>query len=107
MSDICDVCGKEQACELMSSGCAPVTYSACSECRNRRAENIDVAALWVHMHAGGSVYDEFLKSLVVWLNGNYVGPSEILSYYEANKDSIIADLDADYELIDMPIEPEN
>lgn len=103
MTELCDICGREALCELISSGCAPVSYTACAECKNRRAENIDVAALWVHMRGYESMPDAHMTSLVAWLDGSYVGCSEILSYYANNKDSIIADLSEEYDLIDLPL----
>lgn len=95
MAGSCDICGRVAECDLISSGCAPVSYSACAECDKRRAENVDVAALWVHLHGGAEIKDEHLIRLVAWLDGRYVGWPEILSYYEVNKASIIADLSAD------------
>ena len=107
MSDLCDICGRDAACELVSSGCAPVSYTACADCSHRHAENIDVAALWVHMRGGLGVQDAHLQNLVAWVDGSYVGWPEILAYYTKNKDAIVAGLSEDYELVDLPLAPEN
>jgi len=104
--DLCDICGREAACDLISSGCAPVSYTACSECKNRRAENIDVAALWVHMRGGAAVRDDHMANLVAWVDGGYVRLPEILSFYEDNKEAIIAGLSEQYDLVDLPLDPE-
>lgn len=106
MADLCDICGRESACELISSGCAPVSYTACAECKNRRAENIDVVALWVHMRGGAEIQDVHMTNLVAWMDGRYVGCPEILSYYKDNRDTIISDLSEEYDLVDLPLDSE-
>jgi len=58
------------------------------------------------MHGGLAVQDTHLKNLVAWVDGSYVGWSEILSYYAKNRDAIIASLSEDYELVDLPLDPE-
>ena len=103
---VCDICGREAVCNLISSGCAPVSYAACSECIDRRAENIDVAALWVHMRGGAAILGDHTANLVAWEDGSYVSFPEILSFYESNKDAIIAGLGEEYDLVDLPLDPE-
>lgn len=107
MSDICGVCGKEAVLEWGSSGCAPVSYQVCVECKKRSAENIDVAAVWIHLHGEDVTKYNYSCSLVAWLDGCYVGWHEIYSYYELNKDEIVSSFSEDYDLVDLPIDQED
>lgn len=100
MSACCDICGRTAELALISSGCAPVTYAACAECRENRAEGLDVVALWWHLEGGSEAAMAHLARMKVWENGAYVGQDRILAHYDAHREELIAGLSEDCELVD-------
>jgi hypothetical protein len=100
MSTCCDICGRTAELALISSGCAPVTYAACAECRENRAESLDVIALWWHLEGRSEAAMTHLARMKVWENGAYVGLDRIISYYEAHRDDLIAEMSDEVELVD-------
>lgn len=107
MTRLCDICGRPDALELVPSGCAPVTYSACTNCSSRGAENIDVAAMWWFLEGGSETAEAKLSSIISWKDGAYVGGNEVRIYTDANRDKMQAELDADNEMIDLPIDKDD
>lgn len=102
----CDICGRQDECTLVSSGCAPVTYSACPSCQLAGAEDADVAITWVHFEGGPERAPDYKCQLVVWLDGAYVKWPEIQAYYEAKLHDLIMEHGEKYVLVDDPIDPE-
>ena len=100
MSACCDICGRTAELALISSGCAPVSYAACFECQENRAESLDVAALWWHLEGGSEAAMAHLSRMKVWDNGAYGGQDRILSYYEAHCDALVAEMSEEAELVD-------
>jgi len=104
MADLCEICEREGALELVSSGCAPVTYAACPACRARRAESLEVAATWYLLEGGGETAEMYLARMTVWEDGAYVGGDRVRAYFEQNRERLLAELNAPYELVDLPLE---
>lgn len=105
MAESCDICGREGPVDLFSSGCAPITYAGCPECRVRGAEELGVAGLWYLLEGGGAAAEALLSRLTVWEEGAYVGADRVRAYVERNRDRLLAEMNATYELIDLPEEP--
>ena len=82
MSNCCDICGRADNLKLMSSGCAPVTYAACGECRGRRAESLDVVTYWWYLEGGTDASSTYLNHITCWFQGGYVDRDIILGQYE-------------------------
>lgn len=100
MGKFCSICGRKAELALISSGCAPITYAACEECRENLAESLDVVALWWHLEGGSEASAAYLARVTVWEDGAFVGKDRILAYYEAHREELIADLSKEVELID-------
>ena len=62
MAESCDICGREGPVDLFSSGCAPITYAGCPECRVRGAEELGVAGLWYLLEGGGAAAEALLAA---------------------------------------------
>ena len=100
----CDICGRPAQVAPQSSGCAPITYAACPECREKCAENIDVAITWYHCEGGTEASKTYMSRLVAWNDGEYIGEDGILYYYAKHRDELIAQLAEEFTLVDDTIE---
>lgn len=109
MNACCDICARTAELALISSGCAPVTYAACAECREKRAESLEVAALWWLLEGGSEAATTHLARMTAWENGTYVGQDRILSYCEAHRDDLIAGMTEESDLVedDVPLGEED
>ena len=61
MDGICDVCERAGQLDVVSSGCAPVTYLACADCCERGAEGLEVAATWYLLEGGSEAAEAYLS----------------------------------------------
>ncbi|MEY4890354.1 MAG: hypothetical protein RIQ75_1484, partial [Pseudomonadota bacterium] len=104
MDGICDVCERAGQVDLVSSGCAPVTYLACPDCSERGAESLKVAATWYLLEGGSEAAKVHLSRIVTWKDGVYAGGDAVRAYCDANRDQMMAKVNAPYELIDLPID---
>lgn len=98
----CQICGKDDSLQVISSGCAPVTYLACSECIERQAENIDVLMVWLSQ-SPTELVRQHVPKLTSYVEGSYVDGHRILKIFEKmSQHSVDHDLDDD-DLIDVPL----
>ncbi len=104
MNGICDVCERAGQVDLVSSGCAPVTYLACPDCHQRGAESLEVAATWYLLEGGSEAAEQHLSRIVTWKDCDYAGGDAVRAYCDANRDQIMSELNSSYELIDLPID---
>ena len=100
MDACCDICGRKTELALISSGCAPITYAARKECRENRAESLDVVALWWHLEGGNEAAAAYLARMKAWENEAYVGQDRILAYYETHREELTAEMSEEGELVD-------
>lgn len=97
----CQICGRDGSLETVSSGCAPVTYLACSVCCERGAENIDVLMVWLSQSPSDLAKQHVLK-LTSYVEGSYVDGHRLLEIVERMGQHSVDHDQADDDLIDVP-----
>jgi len=63
-----------------------------------------VAATWYLLEGGSEAAEVHLSRIVTWKEGVYAGGDAVRAYCDANRDQMMSEVNAPYELIDLPID---
>ncbi|MBS8225745.1 hypothetical protein DYI42_05790 [Vannielia litorea] len=81
---------------------APISYSLCSDCTTRGAENIGFVSFWRATYGGADAAPGFQADPVAWVDASYVGWPQIRAHHIRNEDEILSSFAEEFSLGDDP-----
>ena len=91
----CAVCGATTQVQSCSGGLAPVSYLACTPCRERNAKPLGIVLAWLTLEGMGEDLTAFREALISFDGGVYIAWPEIHQVWQDASATLAADLLAD------------